>query len=282
MSKILARAAKNQADKQTWELRYQFEKGQCIRWQTEHTTSNETRNAGKSEKTWTRSNSNKHWDVKSVDSKGNVSLDLTYDQFTMWTKFNDEQPKTIDSQTPIDQQPAANKDLLRNIGNRFATYTVNNRGAVDKHDAGRNAFNLGIADFLIPLPEQAIPVGHKWYVSRNYPVEDESGRPIQIPIRTVYELEKVVDQKAYISIRAQILAPIESEKVKMELMQQNSSGYAVFDIPRGQVIQRQYEWNDKVQGYPTPDSYVQYSAKIVEKLETANALVPLEMKTKTR
>ena len=118
----------------------------------------------------------------------------------------------------------------------------------------------------VPLPKTAIPVGHKWNVPTTLQATDEDGRNQQLKARIAYELVKVKSGNAYISFRTEILTPVESEKVKSQIMQQKTKGYLVFDINRGRPIRKEIEWDETVQGYEGPDSYLQYLGRMTEKL----------------
>jgi hypothetical protein len=77
---------------------------------------------------------------------------------------------------------------------------------------------------------------------------------------------KVKSGNAYISFRTEVLTPVESEKIKSQIMQQMTKGYIVFDIAAGRPIRKEVEWDEKVQGYEGPDSYLQYLGRMSEKL----------------
>ena len=95
---------------------------------------------------------------------------------------------------------------------------------------------------------------------------DEDGRTLYLKAQTAYELLKVKAGRAYISFATQILTPVESQKVKSQIMQQKTKGIVVFDIAKGRPVHKEVEWNEKVQGFQGPDSFLQYIGKLTEKL----------------
>jgi hypothetical protein len=119
---------------------------------------------------------------------------------------------------------------------------------------------------LVPLPDKPIAIGHQWAVPTQLQVEDENGLVQNLSARVLHELEKVVEGKAYISIRTEILTPVESDKIRSQIMQQMSSGYAVLDLERGLIVFKELDWNEKVQGFEGNDSLLQYMAKLTEKI----------------
>jgi hypothetical protein len=49
-------------------------------------------------------------------------------------------------------------------------------------------------------------------------------------------------------------------------MQQKTKGIVVFDFAKGRPVHKEVEWNEKVQGFQGPDSFLQYIGKLTEKL----------------
>ena len=88
------------------------------------------------------------------------------------------------------------------------------------------------------------------------------------PDRINYKLNKVKGKYAYVSFKTQVLTPIESEKVRSQILQQLTNGYAVFDLNQGKMIRKEVEWSEKVQGYEGPDSFLEYNGKMTEKFVT--------------
>ena len=125
---------------------------------------------------------------------------------------------------------------------------------------------MGVGEILVPLPEKPVAIGHQWAVPTQLQVSDENGLVQNLSARVLHELEKVVDGKAYISIRTEILTPVESDKIRSQIMQQMSSGYAVLDLNRGLIVFKELDWNEKVQGFEGNDSLLQYMAKLTEKI----------------
>jgi hypothetical protein len=264
---ILEKVAGNLASKQKYRLQYKMPKGTEFRWNVEHVTSNKTRISRETEEVWTRTLSTRVYQVEKVNPDASVEFGISLSDWSMWQKNNDKPPISYDSSKPKESVPAEFQGILSRIGVTLSKYKVKPSGQVISRASERSSVDLGLGDVLIPFPDEEISVGHKWHVPRTYPVTTEDGRVEQIPIRTRYEFEKVVDNKAYISVQSQILVPVESEKVRMELLQQMSRGFAVLDLDLGMLVQQEYEWNERVQGYPTPDAYLQYSCKITSKLD---------------
>lgn len=264
----LVRSATEQLSKeQKYRLAYRLEEGQTIRWSVEHTASTETKIANKAEATSSRSNSIKVWTVESVDSLGNMTFAHSIDQVTMWHQIGEDDPISFDSREP-EQAPEEYQPVLEKVGRPLATITINAQGQVIDRKSNIKQARFGVGDVTLPLPPDEIAVGHQWYVPSNLTASDEAGRRVQLNSRLHYTLTKVKNHNAFISFRTEVLSPIESEKVRSQIMQQMTRGYLVFDMKRGLPIRKEVEWDEKVHGYEGPDSFLSYAAQLSEKIVT--------------
>jgi hypothetical protein len=265
----VAQATENMNRKQVYKLVYKLQKGETVRWTVEHVASTKTRMAGETEETSSRSESTKAWKISSVDSLGNITFVHSIEAVKMWQKIGETDPVAYDSKT--DQKvPAEYESVSDKLGKPLAVFSITPNGQITDRKSHVQGARFGTGDVTVPLPKEAIPVGHKWNVPTTFQATDEDGRNQQLKARIAYELIKVKAGNAYISFRTEILTPVESEKVKSQIMQQKTKGYLVFDMSRGRSIRKEIEWDETVQGYEGPDSYLQYLGRMTEKLVDAN------------
>ena len=111
--------------------------------------------------------------------------------------------------------------------------------------------------------------------------KDRDGALRQLKSRVVYELIKVKSNNAYISFKTEVLTPVESPKIRSQIMQQMTRGYLVFDIDRGYPIRKEIEWDEKVQGFEGPDSLLEYLGRMTERLIIANKDTKVTRKPKS-
>lgn len=262
---LLAKASALAAARQTFELKYRLPAGEKLRWQVEHTATTKTHMGNDTEEMASRSQSIRCWKILNVDSQGNMTFEHSIESMEAWEKIGELAPIAYNSLTDRDPPPeyASTADK---IGKTLATFTVATTGQIVNRQASFDSNNLGMGDVLIPMPNKPIGVGHKWSVPQTFTAENDDGEMQQFAARVVYELEKVIEGKAYLVFRTEVLTPLDSNKAKSQLLQQLSRGVAVFDLEKGYITQRTIEWNEKVQGFEGPDSYLSYSAKLNEVL----------------
>ncbi len=268
-SSRIERATANANRKLTYKLEYRFKRGDQIRWSVEHVASTRTQMAGETEETSSRSESIKLWEVQSVDSQGKTTFDHSIESVNMWQKIGEQSPVKYNSKT--DQKPPLEyESLAERIGTVLATISINPAGQiVDRKSPTENKANFGVGDITIPLPEKAVPVGYKWSVPSTLRATDEDGVKKQLKSRVIYELTKVKSNNAYIAFKTEVLTPVESEKVRSQIMQQMTRGYLVFDMTRGYPIRKEVEWDEKVQGFEGADSLLEYLARLTERVVDA-------------
>ena len=255
--------------KQKFKLMYRFEAEEQLRWDVEHTASTKAQIAGTLEETSSRSQSKKLWKVVNVDATGNMRFVHSIESVKMWQKIGDEEPVTFNSLTDK-TTPAEFAGITEKIGKPLAMITISPEGKIiDRKSASQQA-KFGVGDICIPLPKEEIAVGHEWYVATTFKGNDEDGRPQNLKARINYKLNKVKGKYAYVSFKTQVLTPIESEKVRSQILQQLTNGYAVFNMETGKMTRKEVEWNEKVQGYEGPDSFLQYNGRMTEKFVTTN------------
>ena len=118
----------------------------------------------------------------------------------------------------------------------------------------------------IALPEEAIAVGGSWSVPREVKVRLGNSEVKPIKVREVYMLDKVETGVASLSIRSEVLTPIDDESVKAQLVQQLSNGTIRFDIDNGRVLSKQLDWDETVVGFQGANSMMEYRARVTESL----------------
>ena len=274
-------ATRRQSKKQQYVLNYQIPKGAKIRWSVEHTASTRTKISSASNETSSRSNSVKVWEVKSVDSKGNMTFVHSIESVLMWQKNGDNDPIEFDSQNKSAKIPPEYESVPEKIGTPLATITINPQGQVlDRKSNLKNA-RFGAGDITVPFPSNPITIGHEWYVPSTLNATEKSGKRVHLKSRIHYTLSNVKGKLAFISFRTEVLSPIESEKVRSQIMQQMTEGYLVFDMNKGVPIRKEVEWDEKVHGYEGPDSFLGYNGTLSEKLLAAGeTLQPIRPEAK--
>lgn len=256
-------ATNNLNQKQTYLLEYKFGPNDQLTWNVEQTAKTKTQIAGTTETSSVRTISGKRWVIKSIETNGDATFVYSIDSISMWQQIDENDPAAYDSRKDKSPPPEFT-GVDEKINKPLAVIKVSKTGKVlDRKSKGHQS-KFGVGDICTPLPTQAVPVGYRWYVPTTFSATEESGRKLQLKARINYQLTKVKEDKAYISFKTEVLTPIESEKVHSQLLQQLNDGYLVFDISAGRRIRKEVEWNEKVQGYEGPDSFLQYTGRMTE------------------
>ena len=191
----------------------------------------------------------------------------TIESVNMWQRIGEAEPVTYNSLTDK-EVPLEYDSITSKIGKPLAVITVSPDGQVKDRKTSLEQARFGVGDITTPLPKEDIAIGHKWFVPTTLTAKDEEGRNQQLKARIRYELSNVKLPNAFISFRTEVLTPVHSDKIRSQIMQQLTKGYIVFDMDRGLPIQKEVEWDEKVQGYEGPDSYLNYMGKLTEKSQS--------------
>ena len=138
--------------------------------------------------------------------------------------------------------------------------------------------SFGVGDICVPLPEDPVSIGYRWFLPTVFDATDEDGKRLKLKARVNYEFSKVVAENlAVISFRTEILTPIESDQVRSQLLQKLNQGYAAFDMKNGRLNTKEIRWNETVQAYAGADSHLEYNGRMTEKIVDSK-----DRKAKTR
>ncbi len=261
-----ADVAKRLAKKQTYDLRYKLKPGDKIDFLFEQVASTQTRMAGDEESTTSRSQTAKQWEVKNVDSLGNMTFALKWTAVNMWQQFGDDEPVKYNSKTD-DEIPEEYQAIADFVGETIAVFSIKPSGEIIGRVSDLNESSFGAGKVTVPMPEKPISIGYRWYVPTVLNATDENSKNIRLKARISYQLSKVENNNAFITFRTEVLTPIRSQKIRSTIMQQMTDGYVVFDIKRGYPILRHVEWDEKAQGFEGADSLLTYVGRATEKVK---------------
>ncbi len=262
-----------QSKGQKYLLKYKMKKGEKFRWQQDHQILNKSQVSGaKEETTLTRTQSLFVWEVKNIDSRDQMRFEIMMDNISVFSRIGKEDPVTYNSKDftadETEKVPPSCMAYHERLGRPISSYSIMPNGTIVAQKSKYPNVKLGgVGEApVVAFPNVAIPVGHKWNIHEGLKARDEHGIYRTINVRVQYELQKIVDGKAYIAFETDVLDPLNSEKVHSQIINHLTRGIAVFDLAKGMLVHREIRWDEKVVGYEGPDSFLQYQAKRVEKL----------------
>lgn len=233
-------------------LRYQFQKGQTVRFEVVTKSKINSQFNGAKESVYNESRAQRSFEVKSVDDEGNADLVLSIDKVWMSAKFNNAEPTVFDSEDK-DKQPKQFKNILETVGRPLSRVKMSATGEMLKalridakgpmsDDATRNL------NFLMVLPKVAVAVGDKWYDEMKVQVPIDQTLKKTVRVKRTYELTAFDNGKATIALKTAILTPIRDPAVQGRVIQMKPSGTLVFDNNAGVLVSRTTTVKDSVIG----------------------------------
>ncbi len=252
--------------KRTYALRYKFQKGETIRWRTEHRSNIRSTVKGVTAGAESHTESVKVWKVSAVDATGNITFEHSVASIRMRQKHSGQSEVTYDSLTDK-TPPTLFEDVHKSIGVPLTVVTMSAQGKVLRRErkvmVGREDGQL-----TMTLPEQPVAVGDEWRDPLQYQVKAPDGTPRPIKAQQLYRLTSVEHGIAVIELETQILTPISEPTVQAQLVQQETRGEVRFDIEAGRIVRQQYDLDKPVVGFSGQDSSMHCRSRFSEELLT--------------
>jgi hypothetical protein len=270
----LTKATQQATRQQLFDLGYQFTPGEVFRWNVEHVSTTKTTLEQVSEVMSSRSQSTVAWKVLAVDSQGQATLEQTIESMNMWQKIGAQPPVSYDSAKDA-APPREFADQAQTIGKPRMSILVDKRGQTITNETDTKQYNFGTGSPWIAFPNQAIAIGHKWYLPNDVVTFNEDKSIKRIKTRICYELAAVDDGTATIRFNTEILTPIDDPNIRSQLLQRITRGTMTFDLARGRTTGKQVNWNEKVQGCRGPNSLLHYLAEYRLSFVDPNAKTPV-------
>lgn len=253
----------------TYRLTYKFKQGEVLRYAVEHLATVDTRISGNKQVSRSRSASTKAWTVNAVTAD---TIEFTHrvEDVEMWKQDDGREEVRYNSLTDS-KPPAEYEHVAESIGKPLAVVTIDRTGQIIKRNNESSQPDLGFGGLVVPLPKGEIKLGHSWVVPKKLRLRTRDGLYKEVNTQMRYRLEQVKLDVATISVKTEVLTPINDSTLKSQLVQQLSDGEIKFDLDAGRVISKQLDWSETVIGFNGPDSNMKYLARFTEKLKSADA-----------
>ncbi len=252
-----------------YELRYRFTKGEVIRTKVKQQTRIETTISGNSQTADMTSISTKAWHVTDVSPEGNITFSTKIDAIDMRQKMSGRQEVTYNSQTDA-KPPAGYETAAQSVGKVLTEIIIDPSGKILKREK-KNQISVDNvnAQVVMPLPKEAIPVGESWSVPLEITVMLEEKDTKVINARNRYQLDKVEDGVAIISVET-VMPPVNDPKIRAQLIQRLTRGTVRFDLKAGRVLSQNTELDEQVIGFHGSNSSLHYLGRFTEELVAAD------------
>lgn len=267
LSAKLQAAAKKVADSQTFELRYRMSPQEVVRWKVTHLATVATKIRGTEQTEKSRSVSTKVWKVADVDDHGNITFVHFVENVDMWQSVSGRDDIRYNSTTDT-VPPPQYEQVAKSLGVPLATITITPHGRIVQRDNAQPTFNTGIGELTVPLPEGPIKIGDQWQIPDELKARMEGGAIKRIQTRQVYRLEKIESGVATISVRTQVITPLNDPKIESQIVERLKNGTVKFDMDAGRLLSKQMDLDKEIVGFQGADSLMQYLARLTEELLT--------------
>ncbi len=264
-----AGGTKPKAEKYT--LRYQFHRGETLRWEVVHRSRTDTTVSRKTQAAETFTKSTKAWRVLDVGPDGTAVFEHMVEDVMMRQKMDGKDAVCYNSLTDK-EAPLGYQQVAKSIGVPLVVVTMDGRGNVrnrlrrDPKDAKQ-----GEGEITIRLPEKPVSVGETWSIPGEVNAGLATGGFKKIKMRHTYTLQSVRTGVATIEVATQILTPIDDPRIESQLIKHASTGTVRFDVDAGRVLSQQMDLDKQVVGFHTDASTVHYLTRLTEKLLPAVA-----------
>ena len=261
-----AAAPTKKADDAKYTLRYRFKEGETVLYEVTHIAKTKTRLRGVEEVSQVHTVSEKVWNFQSPTTPDKMKFEHSVAKVELMQQTGEKPEIRWDSNSGS-EAPAEFEKVAEQLGTPLSTVSIDARGQeVARETHAGSESQLGMGGLTLSLPEEPIAIGGSWNVPKEVKVRGASGDIRAIKIREVYTLEKVETGVATLSIRSEVLTPIEEGSVKAQVVQQLSNGSIRFDIDGGRVLSKQLDWDESVVGFQGDNSLMEYRARMTETL----------------
>lgn len=260
-------------------LRYRYRPDEVVRSKVIQQTKIETTIGGTTQAAEMSSISIKAWRVTDVNASGHITFETMIEAVDMRQQMSGRQEIRYNSQTD-DKAPPGYENAAASVGKLLTTITIDPTGKLirreKKHQIGVDNLN---AQVVVPLPSEPVAVGEPWSAPADVMVSLDSGDTKTLTVKNRYQLEKVENGIATISVQT-ILPPINDPKVRAQLIQRMTKGTVRFDIKAGRVTSQQTNLDEQVIGFSGPGSNLQYVGRFSEELIPGDAQAAAKKTTK--
>ena len=256
----------------TYTLRYKFHPGETMRWEVNHRTNVRTTVSGTTQTAETLSISVKRWRVADVRPDGAAVFEHSVERVDMRQKLTGRNEVRYNSQTD-EKAPVGFEGVARSVGVTLSLVTMDTQGKVlhrKRHGAKPQAAVDSMVEnensMTIPLPEEAVPIGHTWSFPLDIDVPLESGGVKRVKAIQQYTLEDVKTGVGTIQVSTEVLTPITDPAIESQLVQREVAGRVRFDIDAGRILSQQMDIDKHVVGFRGDASSIHYVNRFSEQL----------------
>lgn len=246
-------------------LRYRFKAGETLRWQVEHQAQVKTTVSGTTQTAETTTTSIKVWKVSACQPNGQATFVHSVESVDMRQKLTGRQEVRYNSRTDA-EPPVGFQDVAKSVAVPLSEITLDVTGTVVKRVDKQPRPPNQSSHITIPLPAEAVPVGHRWSVPYETTVTTKDGGTRAVKLRQHMSLISVKHGVATIEVDNQVLSPVNDPTMDAQLVQSETTGKIRFDIDAGRILSQLSDGDKSVVGFQGEASSLHYVTRFTEKL----------------
>lgn len=265
-----------------WTLRYRFEPGKQLRYQSEQKMTLEAHVGENRRVDVSQVRQVRLFTVKAVESSGAGTLAMQFEKVWMQRKVDDQAAVEFDSTMKASEIPEAYRGVAHSLRGNAPTFRLTATGKSVQELPGkseespvRNAVVASPVEpdsseqkeiqpasastvestkskdpgsFLMLLPEDPVRIGDSWKEEFPLTVRGSQELNLQVVVLRTYRLESVAEDIATVTFRSSVRTPVRSAAVRSQLIQATPSGQFQLDLKRGVMVSREYRYSETVIG----------------------------------
>ncbi|MEZ6131917.1 MAG: DUF6263 family protein [Planctomycetaceae bacterium] len=272
-SEAVSDVAASESAEPRYLLRYQFQPGDQLRYSaTQKLTQTGVAKAGR-DVDFSEIQQQRLFTVEDVSDDGMAKVAMQFEHVRMEWQSGDDTPEVFDSTMAENEVPRRFKESARNLKKAAPKYTVHPEGSPVNKDGEEVFPEGGQATFMIPLPAEAVPVGHSWKTNIVVKVRLDIKVNREITLLRTYRLKSVVDDIATIGFATSVATTVKSPTVKAQLLQATPQGEIQFDLKHGRLVKKVIRIDNLALGVLGPNSMLSAVGSTVETLVEDDAAV---------
>ena len=253
-------------DAQTYLLRYQFEAGVEMRYESRQEVTQQAVAPAGQKVDVSRVQQRRLFRVGNVNQDGVADVSMQFEHVRMETQSDDREPTIFDSSMKDAEVPGIFKAAAHKLKGAAPSYVVRPSGIPLTEEGYEDVSESGHASFMIPLPDKPVAVGDSWKAFMNVKVRVAEGIMRDIKLLRTYKLDSVDNDTAKIRFSTSVAVRVRSPSAKAQLLQATPQGIIEFDMARGLVISKEMTFERSVLGALGANTILSATGKTTETL----------------
>lgn len=254
------------ADEPRYLLRFQFEEGEQLRYETVRTVTRRHVLASGERVERSKVEQRRLFRVTDVTDTGAAQVTMQFEKVHMESQTDDLPPSVFHTGMEPHEVPKMFRNVAHSLNKSAPKFKVPEVGAELDEDGREIVPEGGHPCFVLPLPETEVAVGDTWKVNMSVKARVAQGVMRDVRLLRTLKLESVADGIAEISTATSIATRVRDPATRAQLAQATPQGTIRFDIDAGRVVSRTLESDETVLGVFGKQSLLTARCETTERL----------------